>query len=325
MGDADITLRHVTRRRAEELARAFVAEDHPITVVGWVDSQVTKIERRLDKAMRLRVGGEPRVLHVELYLTMTSEVPDKILDYLGFLFTAPRSEVPGKPVPPIESVAVILSGPRKRLPEIGMRCTAWPGRRFSGTHFRIDAVYQRTVAELRARGSVLWLVFTPLARDASVETLREVLREIHAGAMNHEEREELLTAFMVMASIDPWGHHLEREVTMMVEELDLDWEIRMLLRLPGVPEKFARALRIVQQKAEQRGEQEAEQRGEQETVAALLGRLFARRVGRRPTAEEERSIVERAAAIGPVEVEDALLDLDADAVVRWLAEPVRRP
>src|SRR5690606_22602335 len=82
MGDADITLRHVTRRRAEELARAFVAEDHPITVVGWVDSQVTKIERRLDKAMRLRVGGEPRVLHVELYLTMTSEVPDKILDYL---------------------------------------------------------------------------------------------------------------------------------------------------------------------------------------------------------------------------------------------------
>lgn len=61
---------------------------------------------------------------------------------------------------------------------------------------------------------------------------------------------------------------------------------------------------------------------EQKTIAALLGRLFARRIGRRPTVEEERSIVERAHRIGPEEVEDALLDMDRDALVRWLAEPV---
>ncbi|XYI03581.1 hypothetical protein ACMHYB_28985 [Sorangium sp. So ce1128] len=59
----------------------------------------------------------------------------------------------------------------------------WP---FSGAHFRIDAVYQRTVGELRARGSVLWLVFAPLARNATAAALREVVAEIHAGAKTAE-------------------------------------------------------------------------------------------------------------------------------------------
>ena len=70
--------------------------------------------------------------------------------------------------------------------------------------------------------------------------------------------------------------------------------------------------------AEQRGEQ----RGEQKAIAALLGRLFARRLGRSPTSEEERLIVERARAIGSGEVEDALLDLEGEALIRWLAEPI---
>ncbi|WP_437589659.1 hypothetical protein [Sorangium sp. So ce1000] len=58
-------------------------------------------------------------------------------------------------------------------------------------------------------------------------------------------------------------------------------------------------------------------------IAELLGRLFARRIGRRPTDDEERSILERARAIGAGEVEDALLDLDGEALIRWLAEPIR--
>src|SRR6185295_7067483 len=135
-----------------------------------------------DKALRLRVGGEPRVLHVEFCFSLRGDVPDRVFEYLGFLFAALRLEAPGEPVPPIESVAVVLSGRRRRLPEAGKRRTAWPGRPFSGTHFRIDAVYQRTVGELRARGSVLWLVFAPLARDATAAALREVVTELHAGA-----------------------------------------------------------------------------------------------------------------------------------------------
>jgi len=311
MGDADIALRHITRRRPEDLARAFVPEDRPVEVLGWVDSQVTKLERRLDGALRLRIGGEPHVLNIEFCFSLRRDVPDRVFEYLGFLFAALRAEAPGEPVPPIESVAVVLSGRRRRLPAIGKRCTAWPGRRFSGTHFRIDAVYQRTVAELRARGSLFWLVFTPLARDATAAALREVVAEIHAGAASHEKRGELYTALLVMAAIDPWGHNLRREIMRMVD----DEEEGLLRRTPIIGEWII--------EAEQRGEQRAEQRGEQRIIE-LLGRLFTRRIGRQPTTQEERSIAERALLMGPVEVEDALLDLEADALVRWLAEPVRR-
>ncbi|MGK3990728.1 hypothetical protein WME99_47215 [Sorangium sp. So ce136] len=308
MGNVDISLRHIARRRPEDLARAFAPEGRAVEVLGWIDTQVTKLERRLDKALRLRVDGAPRVLHVEFCFTLRDDVPDQVFEYLGFLFTALRVEAPGERVPPIESVAVVLSGRRRRLPATGVRRTAWPERRFSGVHFRIDAVYQRTVAELRARGSVLWLVFAPLARDATAATMREVVEEIHARVATGEERAELYTALLVLATIDPWGHTLQKELMTMVE----DMEEGLLRRTPIIGEMILEA------------EQKGQKQGREEAIAELLGRLFARRVGRRPTTEEERAIVERARALGPGEVEDALLDLEGDALIRWLAEPARR-
>ncbi|WP_437576772.1 hypothetical protein [Sorangium sp. So ce887] len=154
---------------------------------------------------------------------------------------------------------------------------------------------------------VLWLVFAPLARNATAAALREVVAEIHAGAATAEERAELYTALLVMATIDPWGHNLRKELIKMVE----DKEEGLLRRTPIIGEMII--------EAEQRGED----RGEQRAIAELLGRLFARRIGRRPTVEEERSIVERARTMGPGEVEDALLDLEGEALVRWLAAPIR--
>ncbi|MGK3992256.1 hypothetical protein [Sorangium sp. So ce1024] len=319
MGDADITLRHLARRRPEDLVRAFVPEGRPVEVLGWIDSQVTSIERRLDKALRLRVDGEPRVLHVEFCFALRDDVPDRVFEYLGFLFAALRREDPGEPVPPIESVAVVLSGHKRRLPATGKHRTAWPGRPFSGVHFRVDAVYQRTIAELRARGSVLWLVFAPLARDATAAVLQEIVAEIDAGAASAEERAELYTALLVMATVDPWGHTLWKELVTMVE----DKEEGLLRRTPIIGEMIIEAERRGELRGEQRGELRGEERGKQQAIAELLGRLFTRRIGRRPTAEEERSIVERARALGPAEVEDALLDLDGEALIRWLAEPIR--
>ncbi|WP_437681087.1 hypothetical protein [Sorangium sp. So ce131] len=400
MRDADISLRHITRRRPEDLARTFVPEGRSVEAIGWIDTQLTALERRLDKALRLRVGGEQRVLHVEFCFSLRDDVPDRIFEYLGFLFTALRRESPRERVPPIESVVVVLTGGRRRLPPTGARRTAWPERRFSGVHFKIDAVYQRTVAELRARGSLLWLVFAPLARDATAAKMRDVAAEIRAGAANYEEQVDLFTAFLVMATVDPWRHNLLEEIRMLTREM----ETELILRLPGIKElvqKVAqeraqqlaqervqqlaqeraqqlaqeraqqlaqeraqqlaqeraqqlaqeraqqlaqeraqqlaqeRAQQLAQERAQQlareaeqrgelRGVQKGEQQGKEQAIAELLGRLFARRVGRTPTRKEERAIVERAKAVGPGEVEDALLDLEGDALVRWLSEPVSR-
>ncbi|WP_437754830.1 hypothetical protein [Sorangium sp. So ce1389] len=147
-------------------------------------------------------------------------------------------------------------------------------------------------------------MFAPLARNATAAALRDVVAEIHAGAATAEEQAELYTALLVMATIDPWGHNLRKELIKMVE----DKEEGLLRRTPIIGEMII----------------EAEQRGEQKAIAELLGRLFARRLGRRPTNDEERSIIERARTMGPGEVEDALLDLEGEALVRWLAEPIRQ-
>jgi hypothetical protein len=64
----------------------------------------------------------------------------------------------------MESGVLLLTGRRQRWPRAHALRTGWRERRWSGTRFRIDAVYQRTVAELFARGSPFWLAFTPLAR-----------------------------------------------------------------------------------------------------------------------------------------------------------------
>ncbi|WP_437313611.1 hypothetical protein [Sorangium sp. So ce385] len=117
-----------------------------------------------------------------------------------------------------------------------------------------------------------------------------------------------------MATIDPWGHNLLKELIIMVE----DKEEGLLRRTPIIGEMIIEAER----RGEQRGEQRGEERG-QKAIAELLGRLFARRIGRRLTAEEERSIIERARVNGPDEVEVALLELEREALVRWLAEPMR--
>ncbi len=164
-------------------------------------------------------------------------------------------------------------------------------------------MYQRTVAELRGRGSVLWLVFAPLARDATLAALQEVVDEIHA-----EERAELYTALLVMAAVDPWSHDFREELMLMVDNK----EEGLLKRTPIIGEMIIEA------------EQKGEQRGERRAIAALLGRLFARRLGRRLTAGEKRSVLQRSRTLGSDEVEGALLDLDADALERWLAEPAPR-
>lgn len=314
MGAPDIVLRQIARHRPEGLARAFVPDARAIEVVGWIDSQVTSVERRLDKALRLRVDGEPCVLHVEFCFRLRRDLPDRMFEYLSMLFMALRAETPREPVAPIESVAVVLSGPRARVASSGRRRTSWRGRRFSGVHYAIDAVYQRTVAELRARESLFWLVLAPLARDATIPLLREALRDLLAGAGSAEEREDLLQAFFVIATIDPWAYGLHKELTMTIlegddEELGIEWpDVRAWLR-----------------KRDEKAREAGREEGREEAVSDLLGRLFARRVGRTPTKEETNAIVQRSKVLGEGEVEDALLELERDALLRWLSEPLPSP
>jgi hypothetical protein len=315
MGKADIALRHVTRQHPEDLARGLLPPGLPFEVIGWFDTQLTLVERRSDKALDLRVAGARRLLHVELAADMEADLPDRVDEYNGLLVFALRveaSRAPSRPKPlapegsaaaspkkpwapvPVHSVVILLRGRREPWPEDGEYGTGWPELPWSGTRFRIEAVYQRSVAELRARGGPLWLVFTPLATDATAAAMGEVLDEIRGRVQGEQERGVLFEALLLMANLDPWGHNLKEEIMAMLLASD-----------PEVMELYP-TLREAFDKGEQRGEQK------------ILRGLFAEQAGRAPTPDEQEALVKRAHELGAEAAVRALLKLHGDALAGWL-------
>jgi hypothetical protein len=191
-------------------------------------------------------------------------------------------------------MVILLAGRKAPWPEQVPYVTGWPEAPFSGTHFRVEAVYQRTVTELRARGGLLWLVFTPLARDATAAALREVVAELGARVPDAGERRELYTALFLMAGLDPWGHNLEQEIGAMLDEDDRE-EI--------MQNKWLRALW-----------EEGERKGEQK----ILSGVFARQAGHAPSPDEQQALARRARELGAEEAVMALVKLHGDALVAWL-------
>jgi hypothetical protein len=308
MGDADITLRHIVRRHPEALIQPLEVQGR-VEVVGWLDTQVTTLERRLDSAVGLRVEGELRALHVEFAYELTRNMGRRIYVYQALFNLGRASERPGEAVPPIESLVVVLTGRKKPWPPDGKHRTGWPGRRWSGVRYRIDAVYQRTVEELRVRGSVLWLVFTPLARDATVGSVRRVVDELRERVQDAEELADLYTALLVMADVDPWGHTLREEIAAMLES-----EGRDLIEV-------SKTLRDAFEKGEKKGIERGIERGEKKGIEKMLARLFVRRLGRALTEREQQALAARTRAQAPEEVEDRALDLEGEALAAWLLDP----
>lgn len=310
MGRADIALRHVTHQYPEDLARALLPPGLAFEVTGWFDSQLTMLERRLDEALDLRVSGERRLLHVEIELDLDDEDAARVDAYRALLLMALQIEA-SKTSPsqkpdaierrstlrarvPVHSVVIVLRGRKETWPEEGEYGNDWPELPWSGTRFRIEGVYQRTVAELRARGGLLWRVFAPLATDASAGAMREVIDEIRGRTAPDETRAALYTALLVMAEIDPWGHNLIKEITAMMQADDLE-----IYRLSPT-------LRAAFEDGELKGKQE------------LLCEAFAEQAGRAPTSDEQAALAKRAQELGAKQALRALFKLHGDALVAWL-------
>ncbi|MFO0755344.1 MAG: hypothetical protein U0359_02560 [Byssovorax sp.] len=312
MGDADITLRHITRRYAEALARPYVPEG-PLEILGWADTQLTALERRLDRTLLVRLGGKAHALGIELEYRYEPDLPDRIHEYQGLFRMAQRAERSAERPPPIESVVILLTGRRAPWPEEKSLRTGWRGRRFSGTRFRVDAVYQRTVAELEARASPFWLAFAPLARDASATRMRAVIDSIRRDVPPTEDRWELFAALLVMADVDPWGHNLRKEIEVMIRREPVDMiQVSKTLR-----DAYERGRHEGIELGEQRGIELGEHRGLEKGIQQMLRGLLARRLHRALTAREQEALAARV-AIDPELVQDKALALEGEALASWL-------
>ncbi|MBK8257634.1 MAG: hypothetical protein IPK82_33810 [Polyangiaceae bacterium] len=216
--DVDLTLRHVSRQFPMSFAKALLPDRWKVTAATWLDTQVTSRQRRLDRVLDVQAGEERRLEHVEWQLEWEANVPERMFEYHVLVAMNVMDNTSATHLrPPIRTTVVLLSGREKPWPGRGAYRTSPRGEPFSGVVFRIDAVYQKTVAELCARASPFWLIFTPLAVDADPLTMKRAVAELRARA-NGRELEELLVAMVVMAEIDKRSRNLREVILPLLRE-----------------------------------------------------------------------------------------------------------
>jgi hypothetical protein len=299
--DVDLVLRHVSRQFPEALVQALITTSAPVVVGGWIDTQVSGRQRRLDRTLEVTIGGRRCLLHVEWQLKMTAKVPFRVYEYnvLLSLAEADKTRAGGEPLR-IESVVVLLGGREERWAAEGEYRTSWPEARFSGVRFRIEPVYQRTLAELMARESPLWLIFAPLAVDANEQSLPPVIEALRART-TARELEELGVAMAVLADADKRQRGLRSVITSLL------------------PEEVVMESWIYKQ-GKQKGVEEGLEQGLEKGLGPLA-HLFERRLARGLTSAERGVLVRRLGTLGPERLGDLVLDFTPEALAAWLAAP----
>jgi hypothetical protein len=293
----DLTLRDVTRRFPEHLARALLPPGAVITSARWFETQVTSRQRRLDRALEVIAGGVRRIELNEWQVEMTAGMPFRVYEYNSLTALALAAETPAGEKPPrIRSTLVLLSGREEPWPDEGEYRTSPDDAPFSGVTFRIEAVYQRTVAELEARGP-LWTIFTPLAVDAAPERMEAVLDKLRAES-SPQDFGELSAALTVVAHKDKRQRGLREAILGLLNEED-----------------------VMQSSVYQLGEQRGEQRGELRKEQNMLVLLFEMRLGRPLDEGEKATLLQRLGVLGSARVIAVRDQLPPEALASWLANP----
>lgn len=340
MGQYDIALRRLVEEHGKALAQVLVPA-FPIESVAWIESQLPERERRMDRALELRAREERLLLHLEVAVDPRRTLAYRMFEYAAQSVMAQHAAAKGaapdaRPIDdllddelvevtdvaafgadaPIESAVLLLRGRKRPWPREACFRISRPGRRFSGHWFRIEAVYQRSVAELWDRPGTFWLVFTPLAPDANVDSLRRVLEEIRHREPDEESRSELYAAMLVLAELDPWGHHLQQELERMIWDMDVESIMA------------SKTLRTIYEQGEQKGLKEGHDeglkegltKGHREAIEQMLRGLVIHHLRRDLTPHEQEILAARA---GSLDIRQAgvVVQLDPDALEAWLFGP----
>jgi hypothetical protein len=309
----DLVLRHVSRLFPEQLARALLPPGADIASATWLDTQVTSRQRRLDRALAVVMrDGSRRLLHNEWELRMRGSVPFRIFQYHALLVFSLMDELTARKVaarearvalpeadavlPRVESTLVLLTGRDEPWPEKGEFRTSPDDGLFSGVSFRIEAVYQQTLAQLEAKGSRLWLIFAPLAADATPESVTAVVQRLRLE-VPAEEFEELSVAMSVLADTDK-RHRGLRDVIVSL-----------------LPEEIVMESWVYQQ-----GLNKGIERGIDKGIKKELAKLFERRLKRPLSEQENATLVRRIDALGTDRIHEVLLDVPAQDIGPWLAD-----
>ncbi len=291
MAEVDEILRAVTRLFPEELVRALTHPGAMVRDVRWLETQFAARERRLDRVLSADVDGVVTLHFVEWAWRWTRHIPWRMFEYHALLALASRDAKTGA-LPPMRGTVVVLTG-GTRLPTDGVYRTSAADSPFSGVRFGIDVLRRQRIADLRDRGSDLWLAFAPLARDATVEAVVEVAQDLVARSKDPARTADLAAMLEVLA--------LRAFPALAVDRRLID----------VLPKELTMRSHIYDM-----GRDEGRVQGR---VEGLLHQV-ARRLGRVPSATERASIVRVATTSeGAERLADAVLDLHGADLAAWLA------
>ncbi len=328
--DIDTMLRHVSRRHPHALPRVLFDIDQPIADVRFVETQITARQRRVDRALCIKVGEEYRLLHIEWTYRLDRFVGARVYEYhhlivMGAEMDAKAHRESGgrasKPMR-VDSVVVVLTGPKtKRLPKIGFYRTSSTEEKFSGVRYRIEAIYERTVSELEAMGSDFWLAFAPLAVDGDAANLKRVLETLK-GRTNPEDFADLAAMMLEFAHVKKDRDELVAVIKSQTKrDLTMESIIYKEGKADGLKEGLERGLERGIARGRERGIEQGREQGREQTLVHLL----ERRIRRTMTSGERRRIASRFRKDGPDSLGDAVLELSREELVAWLAPNGHRP
>lgn len=310
--DADLSLRSTSRLFPGVLAQLIIAPDEPIRRMHWGETQVSARARRLDRVLYVRLARRGyRLLHIEWTLRLNGSVRERAAEYHLLLAKTARRELHRRRMRKrrllvtVETVIVVLSGRKKPWKAFGRYQTSPKGKRFTGIRFRIEPVYQRTVAELEARSGIFWLVFVPLATDADEPQISRIVQRVRREATT-EEFSEVVATMLSMARVRKDRPEFENVIRAAEKEEEV-------MAHPWFVDGRNAGIKI----GREEGLEEGREEGREEGLAALAI-MVERRLGRVLTAKERRRIVSRLAKDGPEKLATAVMDLSPKKLAVWL-------
>ena len=291
--DVDGLLRHLSRMLPDSVATGLVPG---ATVVGWEDTQLTTTQRRMDRTLILEVNTSRRWLHLEWQLKWEAMVPFRVFEYQVCEVMLLGNQSPPILEPEVESHVILLTGRQAIWPRQQQYRFSVPGEPVSQVSFTLHAVYQQTVQQLLDQG-LFWAGFAPLAVDADEARMVEVIEKVRAKSPTEQMFADITGTMLAMADVD--GRHRGLRPAI----------------LQTIPEELVMSTWIYQQ-----GEQRGEQRGLQKGILPLL-QLFALKMGREISAQEQQLLLDRLNALGPTRLAALVLEKDGPALDAWLNDP----
>ncbi len=311
--DIDLLLRHLGQRAPEQLARAFLPDASDLRVGGLAETQFAQRQRRLDRSIDLWLDNRRSLLHLEWQTRMRWTMPARIFEYQSLSILA-QPKARGEAPLTIQSIVVLLAGREAPWPIEAEYRISPAGAPFSGARFRIDAVYQRSVEELVARGPMGWIL-APLARDATPSAVKHVVKTMQRDAPEGSY-EDLAASMSVIAEVDGRKRGFRGILQALFGEKVI---MQNWIYQRGLSEGIERGVEKGIEKGIERGFEAGTKKGVEQGLEPLA-HLFERRLERPLTERERRTLIARFVSHGPDALGDVVLDLGKVELERWLCE-----